>query len=401
MNPQAAQEHYPSRRLTGGEGQFFYGYYDNPAFSADGRLHLYTKSSFLDRLSAAGDRAEIGLIELDTGRMVPLAETSAWNFQQGAMLQWDPNQPNSRIIYNVFLDGAYRGVIHHVETGALHYLDLPVANVDPTGKHGLSINFSRLFDYRPGYGYADIVDPFQNMNHPQDDGISLIDLKSGRSRMILSLEEIWDFIKPIYKLEEAKLTINHITFNTDGTRFVFLARSKQGADQRRVTATLTANTDGSGLHCLSTYEYASHYHWKDPKHLLLHSANHEGDQLYLYPDGTTNEPAAIDKSYFLEDGHCNYSPNREWLMYDSYPDANDYRHLYLYNVAKGKGLTLASYYSEPKLNRAVGDSGTDIRCDLHPRWNRTGTGISFDSMHEGQRHIYDMDLRQAMSDLLI
>jgi len=86
-------------------------------------------------------------------------------------------------------------------------------------------------------------------------------------------------------------------------------------------------------------------------------------------------------------------------MYDSYPDSNDYRHLYLYHLLQGKGITLASYYSDPRLNRAIGDSGTDFRCDLHPRWNREGNGISFDSMHEGQRHIYFMDLRQAMKDL--
>jgi hypothetical protein len=385
--------------MTSGNGEYFYGYYDNQAFSADGNHHLYTKSSFLDRLPVEGDRVELGLIELDTARIVPLAETNAWNFQQGTMLQWDPNRPDEQIIYNEFTDSAYRGVIHHIGTGDRRYLELPVANVDPTGKHALSINFSRMYDYRPGYGYVNMPDPYRDLNYPKEDGIFLIDLSTGRSRLILSLEEIWSFIKPIYKLEEAKLTINHITFNTDGTRFVFLARCKQGAEQRRVTATLTAGIDGGGMHCLSTYEYASHYYWKDAKHLLLHSANKEGDQLYLYPDGTTDEPIALDKSYFLEDGHCIYSPDREWLMYDSYPDSNDYRHLYLYHLPQGKGITLASYYSDPKLNRAVGDSGTDFRCDLHPRWNHAGTGVSFDSMHEGQRHIYFMDLRQAMADL--
>ena len=35
-------------------------------------------------------------------------------------------------------------------------------------------------------------------------------------------------------------------------------------------------------------------------------------------------------------------------------------------------------------------SCVDIRCDLHPRWNRTGTAFSFDSTHEGFRGIYEV-----------
>ncbi|NHN31904.1 hypothetical protein [Paenibacillus agricola] len=386
-----------STRITSGEGQFFFGYYDNPAFSENGQYHLYHRLDFMNRLQAPGDQIELGMIELNTGRMIPLIETRAWNFQQGSMLQWDPNAPNEQILFNSLKDGAYRGTVMNIHTGDIRYLDAPIANVDPTGNYAVSINFSRMFNYRPGYGYVDIADPYLNQNHPADDGIRLIDLQSGASKQVLSLDEIWNFIEPIYRLEEAKLTLNHINFNTDGTRFVFLARSKQGPDQRRVTATLTANADGSGLHALSTYEYASHLHWKDPVHLLLHSANGEGDQLYLYPDGTTDEPVAIDKDYFLEDGHCSYSPDRAWVLYDSYPDEQDYRHLYLYQPASKKGITLGSYYSDPLLNKAIGDSGTDIRCDLHPRWNREGTGITFDSMHEGSRHIYAMDLREVMA----
>ena len=77
------------------------------------------------------------------------------------------------------------------------------------------------------------------------------------------------------------------------------------------------------------------------------------------------------------------------MLYDSYPDKENYRHLYLYNLKLKKGIELGRYYSFPHI------SG-DIRCDLHPRWNRSGTAISFDSIHEGQRHIYCADLNEVM-----
>ena len=29
-----------------------------------------------------------------------------------------------------------------------------------------------------------------------------------------------------------------------------------------------------------------------------------------------------------------------------------------------------------------------LHCDLHPRWNFSGTVVAFDSIHEGSRQIY-------------
>ena len=37
---------------------------------------------------------------------------------------------------------------------------------------------------------------------------------------------------------------------------------------------------------------------------------------------------------------------------------------------------------------------TDVRCDLHPRWNRKGNAITFDSTHEGFRGIYRVELTE-------
>jgi Tol biopolymer transport system component len=117
----------------------------------------------------------------------------------------------------------------------------------------------------------------------------------------------------------------------------------------------------------------------------------EGPQLYVLKD-KTHEGEIIDKNFFLRDGHDSYSPDRNWMLYDSYPDNEGYRHLYLYNLNKKKGIILGSYYSYPNITG-------DFRCDLHPRWNRSGNAISFDSIHEGHRHIYYMDLKEIMDKI--
>jgi hypothetical protein len=382
-------EVFKAKRLTKEDGHYFFGYYDTPAWSWNDRYHLCHKVAFCDRLPRADDRAELGYIDLQNNCFTVIGKTTAWNFQQGSMLQWHPAYPQDTVIYNSRNGSAYEGVVLNLKTGKSYSLEKPVANVDPTGRYAVSINFPRMYDFRPGYGYAGESDTYARVHHPQDDGIYLIDLLSGISRLTISLQRLWEFTRAYFQGEDRKILINHITFNTDGTRLVMLVRCFPDKDKLWKTAVVTMNTDGSDLFLLADYGYASHYHWRDCEHLVIHAGemgkNPEGEQLYVWKD-KTRKVETIDKSFFLKDGHCSYSPDRRFMLYDSYPDADSYRHLYIYNLQTQEGMKLASYYSLPELDG-------DIRCDLHPRWNREGTWISFDSTHEGSRQVYQMDLR--------
>ena len=66
---------------------YFFGYYDLQPLDSAQRMHLAHRVRFIDRLPEAGDIAELGAIDMDTGVFEKYAETTAWNFQQGAMLR--------------------------------------------------------------------------------------------------------------------------------------------------------------------------------------------------------------------------------------------------------------------------------------------------------------------------
>lgn len=367
-------------KLTGGSGHYFFGYYDVAAFDAGGKRHLYHKVDFMDRLPAKDDVAALGLIDIATGKTTKIAETTAWNFQQGAMFQWNPAAPDQEVIYNVRVGNSYQAVIKDVNTGKERMMEMPVAAIDPKGKYALSINFARIFDYRPGYGYAGIPDVYKNILAPVDDGIFLVDMATGNGRLIMSLRQINGMLDNTRSaVKNTKLVINHISFNTDGTRFVAFVRNMPAPGERRYTALITADADGGNAYVLSDYGMSSHYHWRDEAHLLVYAEHEEGSQLYLLRD-KSQDYEVIDRDFFRADGHCSFSPDRKRILYDSYPQ-NNYRHLYVYDLPGHQGADLAALYSHPA---ATGD----IRCDLHPRWRPDGKMISFDSTHENQRHIY-------------
>jgi hypothetical protein len=371
----------PVDRLTPENGHYFFGYYDNPAWNASETCHLCQQVEFWDRLPKNNDIAKLGYIRLSDREFIPFAETNAWNFQQGTMLQWHPQAPDDEVIFNRFVDDKFVGVIHNVNTGVERLLSRPVTNVNQAGTYAVSVNFSRMFDFRPGYGYVNMPDPFADIAAPEDDGVFLIDLATGDSSLIISIADIAELYPGV--MNGRKLCINHLTFNTSGERIIMLVRNFPDATYGGWnTALITADMTGQ-LYPLTDYQHASHYHWRDAEHLLIYNHSSGAMELNLLTD-QTQIAEAIDPSYFKLDGHCSYSPDRRWLLYDSYPIDN-YRYLYLYNLEERYGITLGAFWSSPLIT-------DDIRCDLHPRWSRSGNAISFDSIHEGFRGMYWMDV---------
>jgi hypothetical protein len=115
-----------------------------------------------------------------------------------------------------------------------------------------------------------------------------------------------------------------------------------------------------------------------------------GEHFYLAKD-EKNEFRIIGEKRLTRDGHCSFSPNRRWILTDTYPDKNRLSTLKVFNCEDGHELILGRFYSHPSY------SG-EIRCDLHPRWSRTGSKICFDSVHEGSRQMYVMDVRQLTEE---
>ena len=377
MNEIISQYYQNVRIITPNDGyHYFFAYYDMRATGKSGR-HLCHRVSFMDRLPTAEDIAEIGYLE--DGNFVKISETTAWNFQQGAMLQYHPFLENT-VYYNVCEDGRFQTLTHNFSTGEKKYADRASACISPDGKWGLGVNFGRIYDFRPGYGYAGFRDANSEVNAPVDDGVFLIDMESGNSKLLLSYEKL----APIAGFStEDKVLVNHITFNTASDRFVMLVRNFPMPGKRGwSTSMVIGDLDGNAFTVLPN-TYVSHYHWKNDCEIVAHCTV-EGDKKSMYlVNVDTKETTEYDMPYFHKEGngdiHCNFSPDGKYIIGDGYP-FDGYRYLMAYSLESGESRELLRV----KTNKP---SVVDIRCDLHARFVWDGRYISFDTVQNGRREI--------------
>lgn len=393
--PCAAQEaryeaNVPVQAITSGPKAHWFAYYDKLQFDPSDRYVLGMEVAFEDRAPEAGDAIVLGMVDLqDNNRWVPFAESTAWCWQQGCMLQWIPGS-NSEVIYNVRRDGAYGSVVQDVFTGEKRELPRAVYAVSPDGKTAVSLNFARVGRTRPGYGYNGIADPTENVDLPEDDGIYSVDLTTGDSRLIVKLSDIAKMGWQDTMDDGGQHWFNHLLFNTDGSRFVFLHRWHRGPERKSwYTRFFTAAPDGSDVYCLADHGMTSHFIWRNPAQVLAWSREPaEGDQtwdrFFLYTD-RTDQAEVIGDGILTVDGHCTYSPDGEWVLTDTYPNKERMQTLMLYRPADKKLVTLGEFYQE-----AVSD--TQLRTDLHPRWSRDGKTVCIDSKCSGQRQLYLIDV---------
>lgn len=361
---------------------YFFGYYDLQPFNSNDTLHLCHRVKFMDRLPNKDDVCELGVLELETGEFIKYSETTAWNFQQGALLQWFV--PDESIIYNVRTEDGFNTEIKDIRTGETRRLPLAFANLTEDRRYALCLNMSRIFDFRPGYGYSDVPDPYFDIKAPDNDGIFLMDVKTGEYKLIINYKQIIEQF-PCEPYTNCKLVVNHITFNPSGNRFLFLLRNFREGNAMWNTQLITSDLDGN-MCALSDYISNSHYHWKNDKQILI-VTSHTGttrDNLCLRDD-FTGHTFMYDLPELHEDIHCLYSPNRRYIMGDGYQSKEQFRKLWLYDTKENKPTLLLEAFS---FNPANGD----VRCDLHARWNRKGNKITFDSNHNGARCVCEVDL---------
>lgn len=122
---------------------------------------------------------------------------------------------------------------------------------------------------------------------------------------------------------------------------------------------------------------------------------HEGEEIkhVLFTDGK-QDYRTVGEGFLAGDGHCSFAPDAEWVVTDrNYYDVFE-KELMIYNVRTKRGVRLGRF---PMRERRYMRS--DLRCDLHPRWDRAGTAVCFDALETAgwtrQLHVAYLDFNRG------
>ncbi|MBW8041034.1 MAG: hypothetical protein FVQ85_13665 [Planctomycetes bacterium] len=376
----------PVRAITRGPKFHWFSYYDKLQFDPTCRYVLGMEVGFEHRGPGPDDVISIGMVDLkNRNHWIELGKSSAWCWQQGCMLQWRPGSKNE-IIWNDRQSGRFVCHIFNVKTGKKRTLQHPFYTVSPDGHTAVAPDFRRIQDMRPGYGYIGLPDPYKDESAPKDSGIFHLDLDTGRHKLIISIADVAKIPNPHSDLTSAKHYFNHLLFNTDGSRFIFLHRWRIKGKGGFGTRMLTARPDGTNIRVVDDYGRTSHFIWRDTRHILAWTWHpSHGNAFYLYEDGT-HKVEVVGKGVMTKNGHCSYLPANKWILNDTYPDKERKQHVYLYNVETRTKVQLGSFHLPPQYKG-------EWRCDTHPRFSPDGRSVVIDSPHGGtgrQIHLIDI-----------
>lgn len=368
--------------------EYFFGYYDKSPWDATNRYVICLRANNTWSDVSPKEKADILLIdtnapESDSNRVKKIAETSSWNVQQGCMAQWLGPDFSSRILFNDCRDGKYVSVILELSTGEERVVPAAVYTVAPDGKTALTLDFSRLYNLRPGYGYYNVPEKTEGEALPDATAVWKIDLESGDIQPLLSYKDFATF-RPRPEMQEAGAVhkVNHLMISPGGKRFMVLYRWFIGA--RKYTRLVTCNTDGGDMYVLSDDDMVSHCCWKNNDEIFAFENKKNGGQGYYLMKDRTQE-YVHRWTQISNDGHPSYSPDGSLIVTDSYPNR---RRIAEVKILKDDFiLPVARVFAPFKYDN-------DTRCDLHPRWSRDGKLICFDSVYEGHRGLYAVPVPQ-------
>lgn len=427
--------HLDARRASPDDDwHYWFGYYDTCPWSLDGARLLAHRARFCNRFPSPTDACEIGSIEAwdtDAPRFVKLTESTAWNWQQGARLQWATIDGQERLVFNDRRDGRPVCVVLNPDGSEHRVLDHPVYSLLPDAQHAVTLDFGRLSRLRPEYGLPGIGDPDESDPSPSDAGIYALDLRTGQRELIIDIARLDAHAAPGEPSPaggDLHQHVNHLMFNPSGTRFCFMHRFER-SDGILHSRLFTSDIMGADVRLL--YEgMVSHYDWRDDETILAWAGRRSllggasekkspsqrvmtlarrtlkpvyyalgkprilmnkilKDSYQLIRDAEGAPAQAFARGELMTDGHCTYSRGGEspgrWVLTDGYPDLKSRQPLFLWDTASDQGVEIARLETPRALDG-------DVRVDLHPRFSNDSRLVCVDSAMDGARRMYVFDV---------
>ena len=439
-------------RITNGPKHHLFGFHDLLITNNKGDKYLSLEVDTINRPPLPGELFGVGYVK--DGCFVKVGETIALNYPQGARQQWLAGgncfTVNNRVgdVWGTDLYDASTNQLLDRFKATTHMLT-------KDGRFSFGLDYARLYRLG-GYGYSGIEDRGMNDVAPFDSGITIMDMQTKEIKVLVSVREVAEFGNNGRIPGVSHHYLTHLCVNPSSTRIAFLHRYFM-ADGGFMNRLMTIGIDGSGLRCLAQ-GFLSHFDWKDDNHIYIYGRvgsgmdNLRNNRLLSNPimsfalknakkavrmvvgknkslgapmsflmitDEEHPVVAPFAQGIILKDGHPMTNPkDSDWCINDTYPEADKCRTLMLYHFPDNLRVNLGRFCMldehpdmklkdiyfkgvDPKIMSTISEeqlafTRSGLHCDLHPRWTADGKVAVFDSIHEGTRQIYAVNVEDII-----
>ena len=384
-------------------------------------LHRYPLRS-LGFKENSSDKIDICLWDFVNSKIEKIDETDTYSWEQGSRLQW---YDKNKIIFNKIDEGNESSVIYDINSKKKTKLNTCIYSINRNGDI-LSINYSRLWKLWKSYGYKNLklIKEEKSQEKPKNDGIYLIS-KNFNKKIIFSIDDAVN----LCGLNDIKkdFFLCHPTFNFDGDKFLSLLRYFN--DSGALISHLICTNLNNGEHVVLAREKVSHFEWIDNNEIIVWCRNLNSKIINLrknsfleknifpslrkilnfsnkriknkimsnsYYSIDVKKPSSIKKindNLLNEDGHPQISPNRRFLITDTYANNKGYMKLILFDILKKNSYLIGEF----KLAEYL--TNNKLKYDLHPRWDNSGKLINIDSSHLGSRQNFVIDITKLLEKI--
>jgi hypothetical protein len=401
----------------------FIGFHDVIPWSQDGScIAIHRAPAAFCTMNHCEQPIDICLWWPQTGEIRVVDSTGAWNFQQGARLQWMPGQSHT-LVFNSIENSQPVSVFKNVMTGERRVLPAPIYVFSPDGRISIAPNFATLAHRWKAYGYP-LLAANKLIANQNEDGLWQMDIETGQQRLFISTQRVAEF-EAVSGADPASHFLCHASFSPDGSRVVFLHRffSSDGGLFTRMIAT---DREATSM-ILLAQEKVSHFDWIDNDTILVWARFTGGGLAQARSRGLFSSPLLrpmlrvarrftgrwkkklLAEAYYRipvtnpaarvrygwpaldADGHPMIARTHDWIVTDFYPDKNGKLPVILYNHDRNCRIDAHVFSHFPPTN------DSDVKCDLHPRWNRTEQCIAVDTCESGCRQVRVLDVSKIVS----
>lgn len=354
----------------------FFGFHDKSPWSADNTLllgHQYI---------GTGNEQEVATRKIDivifSGEnwLTPtkIATTSAWNWQQGAQLQWK----GENILFNDFINGECRAVEVDKFGQVIKVHKYAVGAISPIDKAMASYCFKHFGDVMPGYGY-DFNGASAKSNIAAD--TLLIILDDGHKEVELLGHELPGVVFGEVILGEP--FISHALFSPDGKKLAFMRRLAVPGRRRRSALYIFDRANQSVVR-VPFKDMVSHFCWLSDNVIFAYANTENGDGYYQYQIQSDQLIPFTNKLKSV-DGHPHAEMTGKKVVFDTYPDKRRLQQLAVYDFQSQSLNEIAKLYSPMKF-------WDGKRVDLHPRFRPDGSYVCIDCSTTGVRALATLNV---------